>query len=185
MAQKNKKKSKKWLFIVLLVVLFVVAVLAAYFVGRAFFQDKAGVLDPQYGIEKEDYEEPIEKESEEVVEVNEMTEPEPKVVQYEGDDPNDAADLTGSLSMKERDGDMLRIRTNIDQYLSGGVCELILTRNGQNIYTEAERIIPNASTSTCEGFDVPVSELGTGNTKIIINLSSGGKTGVIEGEVKL
>ena len=46
-------------------------------------------------------------------------------------------------------------------------------------------IIGSASTSTCEGFDVPISGLGGGVTKININLSDGERSGVIRGEVNI
>ena len=43
----------------------------------------------------------------------------------------------------------------------------------------------SAATSTCEGFDVPVSELDSGLYQIVINLDADGKTGAIKGEAKV
>lgn len=192
MAQKRKNKSKKWLFWALLVVLFVVVGVIAFVVGRVFFADKAGMLDQQLNGQKEEQTEVVEETEEETVEADETaTEEKPdRAKQYEGEDPNTLPELTGVITFAGRgqDGKNLEIYTQIDQYLSGGVCELILMR-GDAIVDGAgrsTRIIPDASTSTCEdGFEIPLAQLPAGNYRVIINLSSGGKTGVIEGEANI
>ena len=112
------------------------------------------------------------------------------IPQYDGDDPNTASNLTGALTyakiMKTPTGDeMLVLRVNIDQFLSEGTCALTIKNGEESIYNNSAAIIDSASTSTCTGFDVPVSELGNGSMKIIINLTSGDKTGVINGEINI
>ena len=186
MAQKNKKKSKKWIFWALLVVLFVLAGVIAYLTGRIFFKDQGGILEqPQETPEETEVIKVSEGDEVEIVEEAEPAVPEDKVKQYEGEDPNNLAELTGVITFAEKNGETLIIRTNIDQYLSGGACELILMRGEEIIDKYSGRIVPNAANATCEGFDVPVSGLGSGNINIIINLSSGGKTGTIKGETKI
>ena len=106
------------------------------------------------------------------------------IKQNEGSDPNASPSLTGSLTSANKSGDNLVIRVNIDQYLSSGTCSLNLENNGTLIEKSAN-ILPTASTSSCEGFDVPLSELSSGTWNIIINLASGEKTGEIKGEVNL
>ena len=106
------------------------------------------------------------------------------IKQNEGSDPNASPSLTGSLTSANKSGDNLVIRVNIDQYLSSGTCSLKLENNGTLIEKSAN-IFPTASTSSCEGFDVPLSELSSGTWNIIINLASGEKTGEIKGEVNL
>lgn len=106
------------------------------------------------------------------------------IKQNEGSDPNSSESLTGSLTSAAQSGDNLIIRVNIDQYLSSGTCVLKLESSGKVVEKSAP-IFPTASTSSCEGFDVPVSELGSGKWDIIITLSSGEKTGEIKGEVNL
>ena len=81
--------------------------------------------------------------------------------------------------------DKLMIRVNIDQFLADGSCELKLVRNNSTIYNSTANIFADVSTSTCEGFDVPVSGLGSGNTNIEIQLKSGDKSGIIRGEVNI
>lgn len=107
------------------------------------------------------------------------------VVQYEGDNPNKADSLSGVITYAGVNDGKLVIRVNIDQYLSGGKCELTLLRDGADIYDNVTNIVANASTATCEGFDIPVSEIGGGNVGINIKLSADGREGLIRGEVKI
>ena len=105
--------------------------------------------------------------------------------QYEGDDPNTTEELTGVITYAGVNGDKLMIRVNIDQFLDSGECGLGLRQAGMNVYNTSARVVSNASTATCEGFDVPVNELGEGNYQITIKLNAGGKTGTINGEVNV
>lgn len=106
------------------------------------------------------------------------------IPQYEGDDPNSSESLTGSLTTAHVSGEKFLIRVNIDQYLSSGSCTLEMS-DGDNRHTDSAQIIPSASTSTCEGFDVPLRALGSGKYSINITIESEGKTGHISGEVSI
>ena len=108
-----------------------------------------------------------------------------KVVQYEGEDPNEAEDLSGVVTYADVVDGMLMVRVSIDQYLTEGTCELTLAQGGATIYNSIARIIGDVSTATCEGFDVSVEQLGGGNTEIIINLNANERRGVIRGEVEI
>lgn len=101
-------------------------------------------------------------------------------VQFEGENPNTQDNLSGSITAAFISGEKAIIRVNIDQFLSTGSCELVLT-SGNQTYSESARIIPEASTSTCEGFDIPLEKISTGTWQILINLSSDSKTGQITG----
>lgn len=105
--------------------------------------------------------------------------------QYEGSDPNTSASLTGVLSAARFDGDKLVLRVNIDQYLSGGTCTLIIS-DGVNQLEKSATLAPVVSTSSCEGFDISGAELSgfSRPLNITINLTSGDKTGVITGAVE-
>lgn len=103
--------------------------------------------------------------------------------QYEGPDPNSLEELTGNISYKGIIDNQLIIRVNIDQFTSGN-CDLILTAGDQTI-TRHTGIINNASTSTCNGFDIPASEISSGTWQIRIDLSSNDKKGTITGEISL
>ncbi len=121
---------------------------------------------------------------------DDSTEEKEPVPQYDGDDPNTAPNLTGALTyakiMKTPNGDeMLVLRVNIDQFLSEGTCDLTIKNGDESVYEDSTAIIDSASTSTCTGFDVPVSEIRSGNMQIVIKLTSGDRTGVIDGEIKI
>ena len=82
-------------------------------------------------------------------------------------------------------GSNLLIRVNIDQYLSSGTCRLEISRGGQVVFSDSAAIVSAASTATCEGFNVPVSEVGSGEIEVKIYLDGGGKTGKIVGGVTI
>ena len=183
--KRRRRRSKKWISRLIILILIIAAVVVCYFVWDAYFKDKketnpnkqddsAIVQDETKEEKKNEKEEP----SEEVIEKE-------KVVQYDGDDPNEAEGLTGAITYLKVAGDSLVIRLNIDQYLSGGSCTLSINQNGSEIYSEEAAIIDSVTTSTCEGFNVKTAKLNEGFTEVIITVSSGGKTGVIRGEVTI
>ena len=137
--------------------------------------------------ETEEIEQVVEDEKKEnqTVDQPEETIEKKKVEQYEGEDPNSRNDLSGVVTYADKVDDDLMIRVNIDQYLESGKCELILKRDDVTIHSSIANIIDNASTATCEGFDIPASGLGGGKVDIIINLSAGERSGSIRGEVNL
>lgn len=178
MAQK-RKNSKKWIFWVLMLVFFMVAAVVCYLVWNSYFKDKKEdkpVEEEQSLVEES---EKNEDSSEETVEVVEKK----KVVQYEGEDPNTQEELTGVVTYAGVNGNNLMVRVNIDQYLESGSCELSLMQNGV-AYSDVANIVGSAATATCKGFNVPVSGLG-GDYEIVIKISSGDKTGTINGKVKI
>ena len=176
MAQK-RKNSKKWIFWVLMVVLFVAAAVVCYLVWNNYFRDKKEDKPTEEQSLVEKYEEKkVEEKEEETVEKK-------KVVQYEGDPPNTQEELTGVVTYAGVNGDNLMIRVNIDQYLESGSCEFSLMQNGV-AYSDVANIVGSAATATCEGFNVPVSGLG-GDYEIVIKISSGDKTGTINGKVEI
>ena len=108
-----------------------------------------------------------------------------KVEQFDGGDPNEKDGLTGVITYAGVSGGNLMIRVNIDQYLTGGTCKLNLSREGRVIYEETAEVTDSAATATCKGFNVSVADLGSGKINIKILVTSGEKTGTIEGEVNL
>ncbi len=98
---------------------------------------------------------------------------------YEGDNPNDKEELTGNITAARTSGENYIIRVNIDQFITSGTCNLVLEKDGKS-YSDQANISSLTSASTCEGFDIPTSELESGEWKLTINLSSEGKTGKIE-----
>ena len=184
MAKRRRKQRRKWIFRIFFLLLLVAAVAVCYLVWDGYFNKKE---TPKGGgdstttiVDKKDDEKPT-ADSGEQLDGAEKEE----IIQYDGDNPNENSGLTGVITYAGVSGEYLMIRVNIDQYLSSGRCDLTLTRNGETVFSDATTIIDSASTSTCEGFNVPVSQLGNGNVQVIVNLKSGEKSGVITGEAAI
>ncbi len=109
------------------------------------------------------------------------------VVQYDGNNPNEAASLTGVVTYAGATDSNVIIRVNIDQYVDGGSCNLSLYQNGNAVYQAGASLIADVSTSTCDGFNIPRSSIynAGGTYEIVINLFAGDKKGTIKGEVSL
>lgn len=175
---KKQKKNKKWLYWLLMLVLFVVAAVIVYLVWNAYFRDKYEGQNSGTTVEAVEIEKQEEPQEQEEVEIPSK----PKVVQYDGEDPNGADELSGVITYAGFIDDRLMVRVNIDQYIDDGECRLDLTRDGILIHEEVTGILGNVSTASCDGFDVPVSIIGEGAVDIEIHLDSDGKTGIIKGE---
>ena len=174
---KKQKKNKKWSYWLLMLVLFVVAAIVVFLVWNAYFKNKDEGQNSSVAVEIAEIEEQ-EKPQEQEVEVLDK----PKVVQYDGEDPNSAEELSGAITYAGFNDGRLMVRVNIDQYVDGGECRLDLKRGGVLIHEEVTGILGNASTASCDGFDVPVDIIGEGEVDIEIHLDSNGKTGIIKGE---
>ena len=72
------------------------------------------------------------------------------------------------------------VRVSLDQYLADGTCTLTLSGAGN--YTASAPIVPSASTSTCQGFDIPLSSLSAGSYDIRIDITSGSLSGTLTGK---
>lgn len=178
MARRRRKNGKK-LGLLLFLVLLIVAGVVWYFVWSGYFKEDKEEDETTEVVENKPNEDEGGKGS---FGVTEEIEKEP-VVQYEGEDPNESEELTGVVTYAGVAGGKLMIRVNIDQYLEDGSCELSLIQGGVK-YSDSAKI-NSVTTATCEGFDVPVSELSGGNYQIVIKISAEGKTGTISGEAEV
>ena len=180
MAKQKNKKTKKIFYWVFMLVLLIAAAVVTYLVWDNYFNDKKDETETsETSTEEKKVEEKSSEKTDEKL-TSESPEKE-KVVQYDGNDPNEAQGLSGAITYAAVSGANFMVRVNIDQYVTSGSCELVLKRNGTTIYNNKVNIVGSASTATCEGFDVPVSQLGGGVVEININLSADGKSGTIRG----
>lgn len=104
--------------------------------------------------------------------------------QYEGDSPNTSNSLTGVINYKSVVDGNLTLRITIDQSLASGTCSLKLISSGKTVSRSAS-VVSNPSSSTCEGFSVPVSELSDGQWSIEITVTSGDRTGTFKDKVTI
>ena len=107
-----------------------------------------------------------------------------EIVQYEGENPNKAENLTGNITYAGVVNKKVMIRVNINQFLNNGTCTLIM-KNGDATYSEKASIIESASTSTCKGFDISTDKLKSGEWSIEITVQSGDRTGSMKGIINL
>ncbi len=185
---KQKTKAKRsWIYWVGCLVLVVVSGVAAYLVCNVFIDKEPATKQETVVSEEEQTEEQGEgtEPSEENEGEVETPEPPKKTVQYEGEDPNGAEELTGVITYAGVMEGSLVVRTSIDQFLGEGTCELTIVQGGVTVYSETSGIGAGAATSACEGFDVPMEQVGGGAMQIMVKLSSGGKTGILSTEVEL
>lgn len=76
-----------------------------------------------------------------------------------------------------QNGSVVQIRTQIGAVEDTGVCTLTLTSPGRATVKKTASTQPLASTSTCQGFDIPVSELSAGTWHALVEYSSSTLTG--------
>lgn len=176
----RRRRSKKWISWIIILVLLILAGVVCFLVFENYFKDKE-VLG-----EDEKPETPLDIE-EEITEEKKEEEPAKKeeVVKYEGDNPNNLSEITGVITYAGVSGDSLMIRLNIDQFLDGGECMLLLSTAGNVVYSNTVNVVDSATTSSCDGFNIPMSLLESGYYNITVEVESGAKKGKINGEVNL
>lgn len=99
--------------------------------------------------------------------------------------PQKSNTITGLINYKSVDSGVLLVRVTINQRLSSGNCKLTLTNSAKKTVTETAAIVAGPSSSTCKGFDVPVSKLSSGKWGIVINIASGNRQGIIQGNIDI
>lgn len=86
------------------------------------------------------------------------------------------APLPVNITATNQNEDILQIRSMIDTLIPNGSCTLTLTKDSQTV-TKTAQTYPTASISTCQGFDVPTSELSAGTWNVKIEVNAEGKRG--------
>ena len=79
-----------------------------------------------------------------------------------------------TVSATQTDSSTVTVQTKLVGY-SDGSCTLTAT-NGSNIFTQTAQVIYAPDFSSCAGFSVPVSQLGTGTWSIKLDVTSRGNT---------
>ena len=141
----RRTRNRKWLWISLGVILVVTAVI----IGVVIWQNNHSESKND-GVKEQETEKQETTEAEATVDieaVNAQGEKQ-KVVQYEGEDPNELEELTGVVTYAGVSGENLMVRVSIDQYLTSGSCELTLTRGGATIYNSIADIVGDVATAT-------------------------------------
>ncbi len=179
----KRRRNKRWIGWAFLFVLMVAAVVVVVLVNNNFFGEKNKEESrTDSGVSKQEESKNIDMSA---TESEKKEETKKDVPQYTGNNPNEAENLSGVISYADVSEGELIIRVNINQFLSAGNCKLNITKNGIDVYSEEANIEESVSTSTCNGFKIPVNNLTTGDLQIEIKLESEGKTGKINGKVRI
>lgn len=161
-----------------------VVIITTIFIFKTFIkpEEKSPVDDSDKPITSQ----PTEDNSEEDI----NTEPplEDKAPQYEGENPNDLAELTGVITYKDIDPEteVLHSAVSINQYLeSDGQCVYNLKRNGSILRTASAIATPDVTTSVCGPFSISVAGLDPGIYEIEVIMTDATKRGIINDEVEI
>lgn len=181
----TSRKRKNWLKYIATAILVVVLAIGGFMVWKSFQENEE---EPVENVSTPVEQTPIkesESESEGEPKTKTETEAKKKVEQFDGEDPNENTGLTGVITYAGVSGGNLMVRVNIDQYLADGTCKLKLSATSGVVYEETVDVTDSASTATCKGFNIATTKLPSGKININILVTSGEKTGTIEGEVNL
>jgi hypothetical protein len=106
------------------------------------------------------------------------TPPEPTPIQ-----DSDKKSVQVAITAANQNGSLLQIRALISAVETTGTCTLTLTNTQNNTVTKAAGVQALATTSTCQGFDILISELSTGSWHIDLEYSNDSLTGTATQDV--
>lgn len=81
--------------------------------------------------------------------------------------------------------DVVMIRTLIQKNTNSGNCILSMTGPNNSSYTETVAVQATASTATCQGFNIPMSKLSSGDWTITINFKDDANTATATKKITL
>ena len=85
----------------------------------------------------------------------------------------------------DKDSNTLYIRSLIQTISSGGRCTLSMHNTSGQTYSNSVELQAGPSTSSCKGFNVPLSQLSPGKWTINIHYEDNNVTGDTEGEITI
>ncbi len=71
-----------------------------------------------------------------------------------------------------QNGSTLQVRSIIYLVTNTGTCKLTMTKSGSSTVTKSAGVQSLPSSSTCAGFDIPVSELSNGQWNVVVNFEN-------------
>lgn len=85
--------------------------------------------------------------------------------------PNGKSKVDIAITTADQYGSTLRVRSDISTVTSSGTCTLTLTKSSQTV-TKTAGVQALPSSTTCQGFDVPTSELSPGTWQLTLHFES-------------
>jgi len=94
-------------------------------------------------------------------------------------------DVTMNITAANQDSDTLYIRTLIQLVTSSGSCQIKMNGPNGKTYSATSNVQAVSSSSTCEGFNIPTSNLSAGNWTINVTFSNGSYSAATSKEVTI
>jgi len=177
--------QRPWMLVLIGVVIIVIVVLVVVFAKPHTEEERSEptTTEPEQSEPKQ----PEAEDKPQEPDQKDEDRPDDKVVQFEGEDPNDLEEITGVVTYRAVENGKLIIDTSIDQYLtSGGTCTV--TIKGQNtghVETATKQAHADITASYCETFEIPAANLPSDYYDIEITVLSNDKKGTIKDGVQL
>ena len=112
------------------------------------------------------------------------SDPSPKpTLSSNGGKPTVSVSITATTI--DKTANVLYIRSLIQAVSSSGKCILSMNNDSGSVYSSSTESQPGPSTSSCKGFNIPLSKLSPGKWKITIHYEDDSVTGNTEGEVNI
>jgi len=90
--------------------------------------------------------------------------------------------LTVTITAANQNGSVVNIRSLVNTVSSDGTCTLTVT-NGSSKTTKTSGLQALAGSSTCQGFDLPVSSLPKGTWHIVLSVTAGNAKGSAQKDI--
>jgi hypothetical protein len=85
--------------------------------------------------------------------------------------PNGKSQVSITITVANQNGSTLQIRSLISAVTGTGTCTLTLTKSGKTVTTTVG-VQALASSSTCQGFNIPTSELSPGTWQLALHFEN-------------
>jgi hypothetical protein len=99
----------------------------------------------------------------------------PSTIPAPGNGSNKAS-VSAEITAANQNGETLQVRTLIQLVTNEGTCTVSLKRSDGKTYSEQASVQALSSATTCSGFNIPVSELGSGTWDLTVSFENSGYT---------
>lgn len=89
------------------------------------------------------------------------------------------------ISSTQQTATTYRINTIIYSVESTGTCTLTLTKSGSTTITQTAGVQALPSSSTCKGFDIPMSQLSQGQWQLSLSFSNATDSGIVTQSIEV
>lgn len=90
-----------------------------------------------------------------------------------------------TITTANQNGSTFQARVLIGAVINSGICTATFSKTGQTTVIKTAGVQPFANSSTCQGFDIPVSELSSGIWNLTISYSGSDYTGTVSKNITI